>query len=159
MPPGFVAAPGTLIGVGGGLLLLLLRRCIIMSSSPSNKKGSDLTSASAPDTLAAFQVNPDAGLTRAEVDVCRKEHGYNEVAEQKGHPLLRFLGKFWGVSAWMLELIMLLSAVLRKYSDLVVVGALLVINAVLSFAQEHRAAGVVATLRHASAPATSSRRT
>ena len=47
----------------------------------------------------------------------------------------------------MLELIMVLSAVLRKYSDLVVVSALLVINAVLSFMQEHRAAGVVEALR------------
>jgi H+-transporting ATPase len=27
-----------------------------------------------------------------------------------------FLGKFWGLSAWMLELIMVLSAVLKKYS-------------------------------------------
>jgi plasma-membrane proton-efflux P-type ATPase len=58
-----------------------------------------------------------------------------------------FLGKFWGLSAWMLELIMVLSAVLRKFSDLAVVGALLVVNAVLSFMQEHRAAGVVEALR------------
>jgi hypothetical protein len=58
-----------------------------------------------------------------------------------------FLGKFWGLSAWMLELIMVLSAVLGRYSDLAVVGALLVINAVLSFMQEHRAAGVVSALR------------
>jgi len=47
----------------------------------------------------------------------------------------------------MLELIMLLSAFLRKYSDLAVVSALLVVNALLGFAQEHRAAGVVETLR------------
>jgi P-type E1-E2 ATPase len=47
----------------------------------------------------------------------------------------------------MLELIMVLSAVLGKYSDLVVVGALLLVNAVLSFMQESRAAGVVAALR------------
>ena len=47
----------------------------------------------------------------------------------------------------MLELIMVLSAVLKNYSDLAVVGALLVVNAVLSFMQEHRAAGVVETLR------------
>ena len=47
----------------------------------------------------------------------------------------------------MLELIMVLSAVLGHYSDLVVVGALLVINAVLSFMQERRAAGVVEALR------------
>jgi magnesium-transporting ATPase (P-type) len=92
-------------------------------------------------------VNPDTGLTHAVVENRRKESGYNEVAEKKGHPVLKFLKKFWGISAWMLELIMVLSAVLGKYSDLVVVGALLVINAVLSFTQEHRAAGVVEALR------------
>jgi H+-transporting ATPase len=77
----------------------------------------------------------------------RKVHGFNEVAETKGHPVLAFLGKFWGLSAWMLELIMVLSAVLRKISDLAVVSALLVVNAVLSFLQERRAAAVVQTLR------------
>ena len=81
------------------------------------------------------------------MDVRRKEHGYNEVAEKKAHPVRKFLQKFWGISAWMLELIIVLSAVLGKYSDLAVVSALLVINAVLSFTQEHRAAGVVEALR------------
>src|ERR1039458_10687921 len=104
-------------------------------SKPANAKPPDIASTSVPDTLAALHVNPDTGLTHAEVDVRRKENGYNEVAEKKGHPVLRFLRKFWGISAWMLGLIMLLSAVLRNYSDLVVVGALLVINAVLSFMQ------------------------
>ena len=42
---------------------------------------------------------------------------------------------------------MVLSAVLGNYSDLAVVGALLVVNAVLGFMQEHRAAGVVEALR------------
>jgi H+-transporting ATPase len=107
----------------------------------------DTASAPVPVTLAELHVNPETGLTHTEVDTRRTEHGYNEVAEQKGHPVLLFLGKFWGVSAWMLELIMLLSAVLGKYSDLVVVGALLVVNAVLSFMQERRAAGVVEALR------------
>src|ERR1017187_6214552 len=110
-------------------------------------KPPDIATASVPDTLAALHVNPDTGLTHAEVDIRRKEHGYNEVAETKGHPVLAFLRKFWGISAWMLELIMVLSAVLGKYSDLVVVSALLVINAVLSFTQERRAAGVVQALR------------
>jgi plasma-membrane proton-efflux P-type ATPase len=116
-------------------------------SLQSKGKEPDIAVGSVADVLAALQVNPDTGLTHAEVDVRRKAHGYNEVAETKGHPVLMFLSKFWGVSAWMLELIIVLSTVLRKYSDLVVVSALLVVNAVLSFMQEHRAAGVVETLR------------
>jgi plasma-membrane proton-efflux P-type ATPase len=119
----------------------------IPGATPSTGKDPDIASAPIPDTLAALRANPKTGLTRVEVDARLKEHGYNEVPERKGHPALRFLGKFWGLSAWMLELIMVLSAVLRKYSDLAVVGALLVVNAVLSFMQERRAAGVVETLR------------
>jgi H+-transporting ATPase len=107
----------------------------------------DIASASVPGTLAALNVNPEVGLIHADVDTRRKTHGYNEVAEQKSHPIIKFLSKFWGVSAWMLEMIMVLSAILGKYSDLAVVSALLVVNAVLSFMQEHRAAGVVETLR------------
>jgi H+-transporting ATPase len=116
-------------------------------STPFAATTPDIASASVPDTLAALKVNPETGLTSAEVDARRKEHGYNEVVEQKGHPILRFLRKFWGLSAWMLELIMVLSAALRKFSDLVVVSGLLVVNAVLSFLQERRAAGVVEKLR------------
>ncbi len=117
------------------------------SPAPAKTKPPDIASASVPDTLAALKVNPDTGLARAEVEARRKEHGYNEVAEKKDHPWRTFLGKFWGMSAWMLELIMVLSAVLRKYPDLAVVTTLLVINAGVSFVQERRAAGVVAALR------------
>jgi plasma-membrane proton-efflux P-type ATPase len=116
-------------------------------SKPATAKAPDIATASVPDTLATLHVNPDNGLTSADVETRRKENGYNEVAEKKRHPVLKFLAKFWGISAWMLELIMVLSAVLGNYSDLAVVGALLIVNAVLSFMQEQRAAGVVETLR------------
>lgn len=117
------------------------------NSMPSSANWPDIASASVPDTLAALRVDPATGLQRREAEARLSEHGYNEVLERQGHPVLKFLGKFWGLSAWMLELIIILSAVLRKYADLVVVGALLVVNAVLSFAQENRATGVVQMLR------------
>jgi len=49
-------------------------------------KAPDIASAPVPDTLSALKVNPDIGLMRTEVNIRRKEHGYNEVAEKKGHP-------------------------------------------------------------------------
>jgi H+-transporting ATPase len=69
------------------------------SSEPANAKPPDIASASVPDTLAMLHVNPDTGLTQAKVDVSRKEHGYNEVAETKGNPVFKFLRKFWGISS------------------------------------------------------------
>ena len=116
-------------------------------SRPAGAIPPDVAAASIPDTLTQLDVNPETGLTGAEAESRRKTHGYNEVAEKRAHPLLKFLEKFWGLSAWMLELIMVLSAALGKYSDLAVVTALLLVNAVLSFTQEHRAAGVVEALR------------
>ena len=116
------------------------------SASPA-AAAPDIATASVAEALALLRTDAAAGLAQAEVDARRKVHGFNEVAEQPEHPLRRFLAKFWGVSAWMLELIMVLSAVLGKVADLAVVGALLVVNAVLGFAQEHRAAGVVQALR------------
>ncbi len=118
-----------------------------MAAIPAVAKPPDIATATIADTLAALHVDPEAGLTDAQVESRRKESGYNEVAETKRHPVLAFLRKFWGISAWMLELIMALSAALGKYSDLAVVSALLIVNAVLSYTQERRAAGVVAALR------------
>jgi magnesium-transporting ATPase (P-type) len=114
---------------------------------PVPARAPDIAAASVHDTLATLHVDPDIGLRHAEVDVGRTAYGHNEVAEQPRHPVLTFLRKFWGLSARIPELIMVMSAVLRKFSDLAVVGALLVVNAVLSFMQERRAAGVVETLR------------
>lgn len=119
-------------------------------SNPSQAKplaAKESTPTSVPDSLTELHVNLNTGLTQLEVSIRRKEHGYNEVTEQKEHPFLKFLGKFWGLSAWMLELIIVFSALLRHYTDLMVVSVLLLINAILSFIQERRAAGVVATLR------------
>ena len=62
------------------------------SSKPTTAKEPDIASVPVPDTLAALHVNPGTGLTHAEVDVRRKEHGYNEVVEKRGHPVLKFLG-------------------------------------------------------------------
>jgi len=101
----------------------------------------------AGEAARTLRVDPSAGLTQAEVDARLKEYGYNEVLTKKPNPLLRFAKKFWGLSAWMLELILILSWILHKYSDLYVVTALLVVNAVLSFAQEQRASGAIEMLR------------
>jgi hypothetical protein len=60
------------------------------SSKRVNPELPDIASASIPDTLAALHVNRETGLTHAEVDGCRKEHGYNEVVEKTGAPASQY---------------------------------------------------------------------
>ncbi len=69
------------------------------------------------------------------------------MAEAKAHPLIGFARKFWGLSAWMIELIVLVSFTLQKWADLWIALALLLVNAILGFLQEHRAAAAVSALR------------
>lgn len=59
----------------------------VSSTNAATGKTPDIASTSVPDTLAELKVNLDTGLSGAEVDTCRKEHGYNEIAEHKEPPL------------------------------------------------------------------------
>ncbi len=51
----------------------------------------------------------EAGLSPQEAAKRLREHGYNEVPEEKEHALVRFLRKFWGPTPWMLELTAILT--------------------------------------------------
>jgi len=98
-------------------------------------------------TLSSLGSNRDAGLASADVTARLARDGPNEVPEKRSHPLLRFARKFWGLSAWMIELIVLLSLILHKSADLWVALSLLVMNAVLGFLLEQRASTAVTALR------------
>src|SRR3974390_840907 len=103
--------------------------------------------AHAADALASFGSSAEAGLTSATAAARLRHDGPNDVPEQKSHPILSFLRKFWGLSAWMVELIAILSFILHKNTDLVIALALLLVNAILGFLQEQRASAAVSALR------------
>ena len=88
-----------------------------------------------------------SGLSQSDVENRLKEFGYNEVLGKKPNPIFLFLKKFWGLSAWMLELIIILSWVLHRYMDTYIVLALLLFNAIIGFIQEHNASNAVESLK------------
>ena len=87
------------------------------------------------------------GLTTAEAQKRLRQYGLNAAAEERRHPVLELLGKFWAPVPWMLEITVLLELVLARYTEAGVIFALLVFNALLSFVQEHRAQNALALLR------------
>ena len=107
----------------------------------------DPVTAPLDDVLRRLRTTADTGLGAEEIEARRRQCGPNAIVERKPRPLREFLKKFWGLSAWMLEVIMVLSWALGKYSDLVIVSALLLVNGVVGFVQERRASGVIETLR------------
>jgi H+-transporting ATPase len=99
------------------------------------------------ETRKTLASNRNVGLAKAEADARFASEGPNEVPEKRSHPILRFARKFWGLSAWMIELIALLSFFLHKHADMWVAVSLLVANAILGFFQEQRASTAVKALR------------
>ena len=97
--------------------------------------------------IADLRADPERGLTTAEADARRAQAGANEVPEKRENRLLLLARKFWGLSAWMIEGIVVLSLVLHKWADAWVGFGLLIVNAALSFFQEQRASAAVTALR------------
>jgi len=104
-------------------------------------------SRTADEALHSLGSDRQSGLGSTDAKERLARDGPNEVPERRAHPVSNFARKFWGLSAWMIELIALLSLLLHKYADLAVALGLLLVNAILSLLQEQRASAAVAALR------------
>ena len=87
------------------------------------------------------------GLTQAEAEQRLLKYGYNELAEEKTNPLLKFLSYFWGPIPWMIEIAAVLSAFARHWEDLGIILALLIVNAIVGFWEEFQAGNAIAALK------------
>jgi H+-transporting ATPase len=99
------------------------------------------------DTASQLQVDTASGLVADEVQVRLQRYGYNEI-EEKEEPLWhRIFRRFWGPIPWMIEIAAILSAVVQKWDDFVIIAIMLLVNAGLDFFQEHRALNALKSLK------------
>jgi H+-transporting ATPase len=87
------------------------------------------------------------GLTTKEAASLREKSGWNALPEKNRSEVLILLAYFWGPIPWMIEAAATLSAVLRHWPDLIIILAMLIINACVGFWQEHKAQNVIALLK------------
>jgi H+-transporting ATPase len=111
------------------------------------EKDSDFLGMKAEEVVKTLQSDLNRGLSSNEVEIRLKQYGYNEVIEKKVNPAVRFAKKFWGLTAWMLEFIIILSLILQRYADLYIVTGLLFFNSVLGFVEEQKASSAVEALK------------
>lgn len=102
---------------------------------------------SVEDTVKQLDTSLSSGLSSAEAQNRTAKYGYNKIEEKHQKPWVRFLKKFWGITPWMLEFIIMLSWYLGKFLNLYIISALLIFNAILGFAQEEKANSAVGTLQ------------
>jgi H+-transporting ATPase len=99
------------------------------------------------DILSELKVQVATGLSDEEVKQRQITYGLNEVKEKKQFLILLFLKHFWGLTAIMLEITIVISFLLHKYVDVYLIGGLMVFNAIIGFIQESKAAKTVQALK------------
>lgn len=99
------------------------------------------------EVLSELKVQADKGLSDEEVKQRQSTYGLNEVAEKQQSKLLLFLKNFWGLTAIMLELTIIISFLLSKFIDAYLISGLMLFNAVIGFIQESKASKTVESLK------------
>lgn len=99
------------------------------------------------DVLKMLKSDATTGLSNEEAQSRLSRYGPNEVVERKINPAIRLAKKFWGLTAWMLELAIIFSFLLHRYFDAYVIASLLVVNAIVAFIQEQKASSAMEMLR------------
>ncbi|HVF65343.1 MAG TPA: cation-translocating P-type ATPase [Casimicrobiaceae bacterium] len=93
-------------------------------------------------------VDPQRGLSRAEVDKRLAEHGPNELTqEERDSPWKLFFDQFKNILIVILIVATLLSAFVGEYVDAIIILVIIIFCAVLGFVQEYRASKALDALK------------
>ncbi len=106
----------------------------------------DIKELSVSDTFDKLSTSA-GGLTGEEAEKRLEKYGYNEITEKKVNPFLKLFSYFWGPIPWMIEIAAALSVVIQHWADFWIITALLLVNAVVGFWQEHKAENAIELLK------------
>ena len=112
-----------------------------------NRHTDDYSHQTIEDTLKTLNANAERGLSDTEAAKRLAQYGYNEIREKEEPLWHRIFRRFWGPIPWMIETAAVLSALVRKWEDFVIIMILLLVNAGLDFFQEHRALNALRALK------------
>jgi H+-transporting ATPase len=99
------------------------------------------------DRRADERLEADQGLSGRAAAVRLQRYGPNAIEEQGRSVLLELLSHFWAPIPWMIEAALALTAATARWADFGIIAALLALNGVVGFWEEHQAANAIAALK------------
>lgn len=97
--------------------------------------------------------SPENGLSQQQVDLRQQQYGPNRLPEQaKRSPLLRFLSHFHNLLIYVLLCAALITAILGHWVDTGVILGVVLLNAIIGYAQEGKAENALAAIRDMLSP-------
>ena len=119
----------------------------VAGAEDSHWKTDDYAQQSVADSLSRLDVDAARGLDDAAVRERVARFGYNEIREKEEPLWHRVFRRFWGPIPWMIEMAAILSALVQKWEDFIIITIMLLVNAGLDFFQEHRALNALKALK------------
>jgi H+-transporting ATPase len=107
---------------------------------------SEISDEDAYQILASLSSSKN-GLSTSIANERLEKFGPNEIPEKKKSPLLSFLKNFWGPIPWMIEAAVIMSVIDQHWDDFWIIFALLMLNAVIRFWEEHKADNAIELLK------------
>jgi H+-transporting ATPase len=99
------------------------------------------------DALKKLTSNSENGLSSEEAKKRLQEYGLNTIEEKKESFFKKIFQFFWGPIPWMIEIAAILSGLLERWPDFILIVALLLINAILGFFHEYQADNAINALK------------
>lgn len=112
-----------------------------------SKSTDDYVKQSTVITVTALESDTTRGLTAEQAKDRLERFGANEIREKEEPLWHRALRRFWGPIPWMIESAAVLSAIVGKWDDCIIILVMLLVNAGLDFFQEHRALNALRALK------------
>jgi H+-transporting ATPase len=89
----------------------------------------------------------DEGLTTEEAAWRLERYGPNALREERRNVLFELLSHFWAPIPWMIEAALVLTAVTARWADFAIIFALLLLNGLVGFWEEHQAQNAIEALK------------